>query len=148
MSAALVLPCIWAYACPPGQFPYLTADEADLPDLYFAYRPYTEALLRRYVTMSMEAGRAPSFLGKELFRGKVTNCRVEGFDDVVMADLSVLKSQMKEILGNGQPGRLSQLEGRIFDHERTMQRMKGIAAAFGGLLTFAHVAIDLLVGRR
>jgi hypothetical protein len=70
------------------------------------------------------------------------------FEAQVLADLSVLKSQMKEILGNGQPGRLSQLEGRIFDHERTMQRMKGIAAAFGGLLTFAHVAIDLLVGRR
>jgi hypothetical protein len=29
-----------------------------------------------------------------------------------------------------------------------MQRMKGVVAAFGGLLTFAHVAIDLLVGRR
>jgi hypothetical protein len=70
------------------------------------------------------------------------------FEAQVLADLSVLKSQMKEIVGNGQPGRLSQLEGRIFDHERTMQRMKGIAAAFGGLLTFAHVAIDLLVGRR
>jgi len=70
------------------------------------------------------------------------------FEARVLADLSVLKSQMKEILGNGQPGRLAQLEGRIFDHERTMQRMKGVAAAFGGLLTFAHVAIDLLVGRR
>jgi hypothetical protein len=70
------------------------------------------------------------------------------FEGQVLADLSVLKSQMKEILGNGQPGRLAQLESRIFDHERTMQRMKGIAAAFGGFLTIAHVAIDFLVGRR
>ena len=70
------------------------------------------------------------------------------FEGQVLADLSVLKSQMKEIVGNGQPGRLTLLESRSFDHERTMQRMKGIAAAFGGLLTFAHVAIDLLVGRR
>jgi hypothetical protein len=70
------------------------------------------------------------------------------FEGQVLADLSVLKSQMKEILGNGQPGRLAQLESRIFDHERTMQRMKGIAAAFGGFLTIAHVAIDLFVGRR
>ena len=70
------------------------------------------------------------------------------FEGQVLSDLSVLKSQMKEILGNGQPGRLAQLEGRIFDHERTMQRMKGIAAVFGGLLPFAHVAIDLIVGRR
>ena len=70
------------------------------------------------------------------------------FEGRVLADLSVLKSQMREVVGNGQPGRLALLEGRILDHEKTMQRMKGIAAAFGGLLTFAHVAIDLFVGRR
>ena len=70
------------------------------------------------------------------------------FEGAVLADLAVLKNQMKEVVGNGQPGRLSQLEGRILDHERTMQRMKGVAAAFGGILTFAHVAIDLFIGRR
>jgi hypothetical protein len=29
-----------------------------------------------------------------------------------------------------------------------VQRLKGIAAAFGGLLTFAHVAIDFVLTRR
>jgi hypothetical protein len=70
------------------------------------------------------------------------------FEGQVLADLSVLKSQMKEIVGNGQPGRLARVESRMLDHERTVQRMKGVAAAFGGVLTFAHMAIDLLVGRR
>lgn len=70
------------------------------------------------------------------------------FEAQVLADLSVLKSQMKEVVGNGQPGRLAVLEGRILDHERSVQRLKGIAAAFGGLLTFAHVAIDFLLARR
>jgi hypothetical protein len=70
------------------------------------------------------------------------------FEAQVLADLSVLKNQMKEVVGNGRPGRLAQLEDRIVDHEKTMQRMKGMAAAFGGLLTFAHLSIDLLVGRR
>lgn len=70
------------------------------------------------------------------------------FESRVIADLSVLKSQMQELLGIGQPGRLTQLESRVHDHERSVQRLKGVAAAFGGLLTFAHVAIDLLVGRR
>jgi hypothetical protein len=60
----------------------------------------------------------------------------------------VLKSQMKDICGNGQPGRLAQLEGRVHEHERAVQRLKGVAAAFGGLLTVAHLAIDVLVGRR
>jgi hypothetical protein len=70
------------------------------------------------------------------------------FEGQVLADLSVLKSQMKEVVGNGQPGRLAQLEGRILEHEKSVQRLKGIAAAFGGLLTCAHVAIDLFVGHR
>jgi len=53
------------------------------PELAF-YRKYTEGLLRRYMRLSMEAGRAPSLLGREMFRGKVTNYRVHGFDDVVI----------------------------------------------------------------
>jgi len=53
------------------------------PELAF-YRKYTEGLLRRYVTMSMEAGRVPSLLGKEMFRGNVTHYEVGGFDDVVI----------------------------------------------------------------
>jgi len=48
------------------------------------YREYTEALLRRYMTMSMEAGRTPSLLGRELFRGHVSSYKVEAFDDTVI----------------------------------------------------------------
>ena len=70
------------------------------------------------------------------------------FETQVLADLAVLRTQMKEILGNGQPGRLAAIESRVLDHERAVQRMKGVAAAFGGLLTFAHVAIDLVLARR
>src|SRR5579875_3482963 len=53
------------------------------PSLAF-YRKYTEAMLRRYVRLSMSAGRCSSLLGRELFRGRVTNYRVEGFDDMVI----------------------------------------------------------------
>jgi hypothetical protein len=70
------------------------------------------------------------------------------FEAQVLADMSVLKSQMQELLGNGQPGRLSKLEGRMHEHEKTMQRMKGMAGAFGGMLTVAHFAIDFIVGHR
>ena len=70
------------------------------------------------------------------------------FEAQVLADLAVLKSQMKEIVGNGQPGRLAQLESRLLDHEKSMQRMKGVAAAFGVLLTVAHLAIDILLPGR
>jgi hypothetical protein len=70
------------------------------------------------------------------------------FEARVLADLCVLKTQMKQIVGNGQPGRLAQLEIRIHAHEQTVQRLKGMAATFGGLLTFAHVAIDFILARR
>ena len=48
------------------------------------YRKYTEAMLRRYAVMSLEAGRVPSMLGREMFRGKVTSYKVHGFDDAVI----------------------------------------------------------------
>jgi hypothetical protein len=48
------------------------------------YRKYTEAMLQRYVRMSMEAGKVPSLLGQEMFRGKVTNYKVDSFEDVVI----------------------------------------------------------------
>ena len=32
----------------------------------------------------METGRAPSLLGREMFRGNVTHYNVQGFDDVVI----------------------------------------------------------------
>lgn len=70
------------------------------------------------------------------------------FEGQVLADLSVLKSQMEQVMGIGQPGRLAQIEDRMQEHEKTVQRLKGMAGAFGALLTIAHIAIDFLVGRR
>ena len=53
------------------------------PELAF-YRKYTEGMLRRFVKLSLEAGRTPSLLGRELFRGRVSSCKVRSFDDVVI----------------------------------------------------------------
>ena len=83
MSAAVaVLPMIWATA-QVKEVGEATERKAVAPELAF-YRKYTEALLRRYAHMSLEMGRVPSLLGKEMFRGKVTNYVVHGFDDVVI----------------------------------------------------------------
>jgi hypothetical protein len=86
MSAALViLPVVWATAAPSHlkTLPEVVEQKKTAPELAF-YRKYTEGLLRRYVKLSMEAGRAPSLLGREMFRGKVTNYRVQSFEDVVI----------------------------------------------------------------
>jgi predicted DNA-binding protein (UPF0251 family) len=60
------------------------AQPAPRPQIAF-YRKYTEAMLRRYTRMSMEVGRVPSMLGRgEIFRAKVSNYRMESFEDVVI----------------------------------------------------------------
>ena len=69
------------------------------------------------------------------------------FEAQVLADLSVLKSQMKDLVGNGQPGRVSQIESRLLDHERAVQRLKGMAAAFAAMLTIVHTATDFVLRR-
>jgi hypothetical protein len=91
MSAALaILPMVWATAstsAPSATKAEMPAEVVEqrrtAPEVAF-YRKYTEGLLRRYVRLSLEAGRAPSLLGREMFRGKVTDYSVRGFDDVVI----------------------------------------------------------------
>ncbi|HEY0306820.1 MAG TPA: sigma factor-like helix-turn-helix DNA-binding protein [Acidobacteriaceae bacterium] len=96
MSAAVVLPMVWAMQQRShehwgihqrtAQAALAALEEpatALVPELAF-YRKYTEGMLRRYVRLSMEAGRVPSLLGKEMFRGKVTSYRVHSFEDVVI----------------------------------------------------------------
>jgi len=69
------------------------------------------------------------------------------FEAKVLADLSVLKNQMKLVMGNGTTGRIGQIEDRVMCHDQALQRMKGSAAAFGGFLTILHVAIDYVAGK-
>jgi len=84
-AAAAVLPFVWAVGpirvAP--QEPIEVPQRLAQPEVAF-YRKYTEAMLRRYVRLSMEAGKVPSLLGQEMFRGRVTSYRVENFDDVVI----------------------------------------------------------------
>jgi hypothetical protein len=64
------------------------------------------------------------------------------FEGQVLADLSVLKSQMEHLLGIGQPGRLTELEDRVEQHERSVQRIKGLLGAGGAVLAVFHMAVD------
>lgn len=116
MSAALaVLPIVWATA----QQEEVVAEKAVPPSLAF-YRKYTEALLRRYAQMAMESGRVPSLLGRELFRGKVTNYVVHGFDDVVIFVHDVERCLQKLDLGQ------QQLVERIGLQEYTLGEAAGL----------------------
>jgi hypothetical protein len=62
----------------------LPESRPDVPVELAFYRKYTEALLRRYMRVSMSAGRVPSLMGRELFRGNVSHCRSHTMEDEVI----------------------------------------------------------------
>jgi hypothetical protein len=82
-AASFVLPCVWAIGRDQAALRAPTPAGPLEPRMAF-YRKYTEAMLRRYVRLSTEAGKVPSLLGQEMFRGRVTSCKVDNFDDAVI----------------------------------------------------------------
>jgi len=93
LTNALRLRRVWAVAeraaaAPPEVKP--ATDEKPKVELAF-YRKYTEAMLRRYLRISIQSGRVPSLLGRELFRGNVTSYRVHSFEDGVIFCFDVEK---------------------------------------------------------
>jgi hypothetical protein len=67
--------------------------------------------------MSLEAGRAPSLLGREMFRGNVTNYSVTGFDDVVIFVHDV--EQSVKMLREGQQHLVRRIAIQEFTLEET-----------------------------
>jgi hypothetical protein len=63
------------------------------------------------------------------------------FEAQVISDLSVLKSQMAGLMGDGNGGRLADLERRMDRHEQNWQRAKGFLAAVSVLFAAVEVAI-------
>ncbi len=51
------------------------------------------------------------------------------FEAQVLSDLCVLKTQMTGLVGDGNSGRIHELERRIERHEVNLQRAKGFMAA-------------------
>ncbi len=125
-AAAAVLTDLWASSAAGSASPRIAAKRVDraaiTPELAF-YRKYTEAMLRRYMTMSMESGRVPSLLGKEMFRGRVTNYRVQSFEDVVIFVHDVGKCLRK----------LSTFQQLLVERIALQQYTQGEAAALLGL---------------
>jgi hypothetical protein len=53
------------------------------PDVWL-YRKRTMALLRRYMRYSVETGRLPSIVGREMFRSRISHYTVTTFEDRVI----------------------------------------------------------------
>ena len=66
------------------------------------------------------------------------------FEQRVLSDLGELKTHMRWIVGDGNQGKIQEIEQRVERHEAYLQRFTGIAAAVVSLLTLFHIAIDWL----
>jgi hypothetical protein len=64
------------------------------------------------------------------------------FEAQVLSDLSVLKKQMSGLMGDGNGGRVADLERRIEQHEQNWQRAKGFLAAVSLLFAVLEVAVE------
>jgi hypothetical protein len=64
------------------------------------------------------------------------------FEAQVLSDLSVLKSQMNGLMGDGNGGRLGDLERRMDRHEQNWQRAKGFLAAVSVVFAVLEVAVE------
>lgn len=103
---AITVPRVWAVAAPQpvgpkreertaqatGTAKGIAPERAAVAkEEYGFYRKYTERLLQRYVQMTMEAGRVPSMMGREVIGGRASSYRIHGFDDAVNFRLDVEK---------------------------------------------------------
>jgi hypothetical protein len=64
------------------------------------------------------------------------------FEAQVLSDLSVLKTQMTGLVGDGSTGRILDLERRVERHEQNLQRAKGFMAALSVLFAVIEVALE------
>jgi hypothetical protein len=67
---------------------------------------------------------------------------INEFEAQVLSDLSVLKSQMAGLMGDGSGGRLVELERRMDRHEQNWQRAKGFMAAISVVFAVVEVAVQ------
>jgi len=105
------------------------------------YRKYTEGVLRRYLWLSMAGGRVASLLGRELFRGEISNYSVQNFEEVSIFCVDVEKCL----------GRLTPMERALLKRIAVQQYSQGEAAVGLGISLRScvrryHQAVDKLTG--
>ena len=65
----------------------------------------------------------------------------EEFERQVLEDLSELKTNMKALIGNGQPGRVGKLETAVSMHDKHINRLIGALILINLLFSFALMYI-------
>jgi len=66
------------------------------------------------------------------------------FEEKVLTELAEMKVHIAWLVGNGNEGKMQELEQRIKRQEISLYRLGGVGAAVGGALTIVHLALDYL----
>ena len=85
----VMVPRIWAVAAPVQTTVAAPAAKPEPKAELAFYRKYTEALLRRYQRVSVEVGRVPSVMGREMFRGHASSYKMTTFEDGIVFCIDV-----------------------------------------------------------
>jgi len=67
---------------------------------------------------------------------------INEFEAQVLSDLSVLKTQMITLVGDGNGGRINELERRMDRQEENWQRAKGFVAAMSVVFAVVQIAME------
>ena len=144
----VMLPRVWAVAetgpvlveNAVPQSAAVAAVEAPPVELAF-YRKYTEALLRRYLRLSMQAGRVPSMLNRDVFRGQVTRYSVRGFEDTV-----IFCHDVEQRLARLNPGEQQIIKRIVLQRYNQGETAGMLGISLRNCLTRYALAIDRLTG--
>ena len=69
---------------------------------------------------------------------------VDQFEERVLADLSELKAHMRWVVGNGNQGKIQEIEERLQRHETHLQRMMGVGSALAAAITVLNLVANFL----
>jgi hypothetical protein len=64
------------------------------------------------------------------------------FEAQVLSDLNVMKTQITNLMGDGNGGRIADIERRMERHEQNWQRAKGFLAAVSVVFAVVEVAVE------
>ncbi len=66
------------------------------------------------------------------------------FEERVLADLAELKTHVRWLVGDGNQGKIQELEQRLRQQGAQLQRLAGIGSALATAITVANVVISFL----
>lgn len=105
----------------------------------------TEDISRKIEAIQKDAKGAVLAIGQI---GSVIS-QISDIQNTIASAIEQLKAHMRWIVGNGNEGKLQEIETRLQKHEAALQRMAGVGAAIGAAVTAVHFVFDYLrVGHR